>query len=103
MTITGDYFSATCVSGGSGPCAPDYVFDDDYGLMSLEELAAFIAQNHHLPNVPSESDLREAGVINHSEMQMTLLEKIEELTLYTLQQQKVIKDLEARLTKIENH
>jgi hypothetical protein len=100
LTIEGDYFSATCTSPGS-PCAPDYVFEDDYKLMSLEELEVFIKQNKHLPNVPSENDLREAGVINNSEFQMILLEKIEELTLYTLQQQQIIEELEARLEALE--
>jgi hypothetical protein len=101
LTIEGDYFSATCTSPGS-PCAPDYVFEDDYVLMSLGELEAFIEQNKHLPNVPSEDDLREAGVINNSEFQMVLLEKIEELTLYTLQQQQIIEELEARLDALES-
>ena len=114
MTVFGDYFSATCTSPGS-PCAPDYVFEDDYPLMSLKDLATFIEQNKHLPNVPSEDDIREAGVLNHSKFQMTLLEKIEELVLYTLDQQKIIDEqqknfeqqqqtleaLQARLTALE--
>jgi hypothetical protein len=99
LTIEGDYYSTTCTGS---PCAPDYVFEDDYPLMSLEELEAFIKQNKHLPNVPSENDLREAGVINNSQFQMVLLEKIEELTLYTLQQQQIIEELEARLAALES-
>lgn len=99
LTIDGDYFSTACPS--PAPCAPDYVFEDDYPLMSLKDLEAFLELNKHLPNVPSESDLREAGVINNTQLQMTLLEKIEELTLYTLQQQQTIEELEARLEALE--
>ena len=90
LTINGDYYSTACTNS---PCAPDYVFKAGYPLMSLDKLAAFIEHNNHLPNVPSESDLREAGVINNTQFQMILLEKIEELTLYTLQQQQIIEEL----------
>ncbi len=97
MTITGNYFSTLCVSGS--PCAPDYVFEDDYDLLVLEEVRSFINEHGHLPNVPSAEEL--TGPINMSAMQMTLLEKVEELTLYTLQQQDTITALEARLAALE--
>jgi hypothetical protein len=82
LTIEGDYFSTTCTAGN--PCAPDYVFEPDYDLLSLEQVRTFVTENKHLPNVPSAKEL--TGPINISKMQMTLLEKIEELTLYTLEQ-----------------
>ena len=63
---------------------PDYVFSDDYKLMTLEQLNAFINQNNHLPNVPSAGEVKESG-ISVGEMNAKLLEKIEELTLYLLQ------------------
>jgi len=62
---------------------PDYVFKPDYQLMSLPALQAYVRQNSHLPNVPSESELRETGM-NLEEMQLKLLEKVEELTLYVI-------------------
>ena len=74
----------------------DYVFDKNYPLKPLGELEEFITREKHLPNVPGAAEIKEKG-INIIEFQMILLEKIEELTLYTLAQQKRIEALEARL------
>lgn len=93
LVITGNYFSTTCVT----PCAPDYVFEEDYNLMSLGELEKFIESKNHLPNIPSAKEL--VGPINISDMQMRLLAKIEELTLYTIEQDKKIKALEEKVVK----
>ncbi|OAN77646.1 hypothetical protein A8B82_12075 [Sulfitobacter sp. EhC04] len=71
---------------------PDYVFADDYPLRPLAEVQAFIKENSHLPDVPSEAEIRANGV-DMTEMQMTLLKKVEELTLYTLEQDAVIATL----------
>lgn len=62
---------------------PDYVFKPDYALMPLSDLKAYVQQNSHLPNIPAESELRETG-LNIEEMQLKLLEKVEELTLYII-------------------
>ncbi|MGD2114204.1 MAG: hypothetical protein PVG07_04065 [Acidobacteriota bacterium] len=94
LTIAGDYYSATCTSS---PCAPDYVFEPDYALMPLAELEAYVRVNRHLPNIPSADDLAEAGRLNVSRFQMQLLEKVEELTLYTLDQQKSILSQQERM------
>ncbi len=80
---------------------PDYVFEADYQLMPLEDLNAFIKENKHLPNVPSKSDVKKAGNLDMTEMQLKLLEKVEELTLYTLQQQQTIESLKDRLDDLE--
>ena len=82
--------------GGTPSSFPDYVFDADYDLMPLNEVEQFIALNGHLPRVPSAADVAENG-INVSALQITLLEKVEELTLYTLAQQKHIDELNAKL------
>jgi hypothetical protein len=71
----------------------DYVFAEDYKLNSLEEVEAYITKNNHLPNVPSEKEVKEEG-INLGEMDAVLLRKIEELTLYIIEQDKRIKELE---------
>ncbi len=63
---------------------PDYVFNDDYALLSLESLKGAIDRTGHLPNIPSAEDVQENGIMV-GEMQKKLLEKIEELTLYILQ------------------
>jgi hypothetical protein len=68
---------------------PDYVFEPDYKLMRIEELEKFIEKEKHLPDVPTATEMKEKG-LNLSEFQMKLLQKIEELTLYTVQQAKTI-------------
>lgn len=90
-------------------CFPDFVFADDYELMPLEDLHAFVRTNRHLPNVPSAEDVRSSGALDMTQMQLRLLEKVEELTLYTLQQEKTIRQqqetigtLEARLAALES-
>lgn len=86
---------------------PDYVFDKEYQLPSLREVAKYIKEKGHLMNIPSETEVAENG-IQLGEMNAKLLEKIEELTLYTIaqenrieQQQLVNEKLEARLKAIE--
>ncbi len=66
---------------------PDYVFEDDYNLRSLEEIEKFIQANNHLPEVPSAKEVEENGV-ELGKMNALLLKKIEELTLHTIRQQK---------------
>lgn len=87
--------------------APDYVFDTDYKLTPLETIQRYIKQNNHLPNIPSAKELEAHGV-ELGAMSMKLLEKIEELTLYILEQQERLdlqksenKTLKSRLTKLE--
>jgi len=70
----------------------DYVFKKDYKLRPLHEVEKYIDANSHLPEVPSEAEVMEKG-INVSEMNATLLKKVEELTLYMIQQQKEIEAL----------
>ncbi|MGY0407465.1 MAG: hypothetical protein ACWIPJ_03805 [Polaribacter sp.] len=65
----------------------DYVFKNDYELMPLDELLNYISKYKHLPNMPSESKIAKDGYSLH-EMNLKLTEKIEELTLYTIKQQK---------------
>jgi hypothetical protein len=65
----------------------DYVFSDNYNLRPLSEVEQFIKANQHLPNIPSATEVSKNG-FNMVEMNAKLLEKVEELTLYLLQQQK---------------
>jgi hypothetical protein len=104
---------------------PDYVFANDYKLKSLQEVEEFIKQNSHLPEIPSVKEIEKNGLLL-AEMNMSLLKKIEEITLYmieikkenetmkkenkissqeieTLKKEKEgFKSLSERLTKIEN-
>jgi hypothetical protein len=72
------------------------VFQSDYRLMPLSELADFIQEKGHLPNVPTTVEVMENGV-NLAEMNVILLEKVEELTLYILRQEKMIQELNAKI------
>ena len=67
----------------------DCVFEEDYPLTPLAEIEQFVKQNKHLPEVPSEAEVKANG-INLGEMNAILLKKIEELTLHVIQQQKEI-------------
>jgi hypothetical protein len=96
LTVAGDI-----VSGGT-TVVPDYVFSEDYQLKSLGEVEKFIEENSHLPNIPSAKDYAQAGGINVSELQMKMLEKVEELTLYTIQQEKTIRSLQAKVEALSS-
>jgi hypothetical protein len=63
----------------------DYVFDTNYKLMPLHEVATFVQEHHHLPNVPAATEVVENG-LDLGRMDAKLLEKIEELTLYLIEQ-----------------
>lgn len=76
----------------------DYVFADDYQLKSLAEVEAFIGENSHLPNVPSAQTVAEEGM-NVGQFQNILLEKVEELTLYVIEQNKINEEQEAVIEK----
>lgn len=66
---------------------PDYVFQSGYNPLTLDELERFIVQNKHLPDVPTAEQAKETG-INLGEMNVVLLRKIEELTLYLIELKK---------------
>ena len=79
----------------------DHVFKDDYPLPQLEKLEAFINENQHLPEIAPEKEMIENGV-EVGEFQIKLLQKIEELTLYIINQQKEIKALKEKVSDMEN-
>jgi hypothetical protein len=87
----------------------DYVFTKDYQLMPLNELESFIVKNKHLPNIPTAEEVVKEGV-DLGAMDVKLLEKIEELTLHTIElnkknesQQKIIDNLVHRLEQLEKN
>ncbi|APE42807.1 hypothetical protein BOO69_04755 [Sulfitobacter alexandrii] len=90
--------TGTLVVNNTDMNVPDYVFADHYALRSLAEVRAFIDANSHLPEVPSEAEIRAEGV-DLTQMQMTQLKKIEELTLYTLAQEDRIAAQEDRIAR----
>jgi len=95
LTVNGTIHSKEVKVDLSVP-APDYVFEKDYNLPSLEEIKTYIDQNKHLPEVPSAKEM-EANGVNLGEMNMLLLKKIEELTLHIIDQNKRIEKLEHKI------
>jgi hypothetical protein len=79
---------------------PDYVFENSYNLKSLTEVEDYINENKHLPEVPSAAEVEENG-INLGEMDAILLQKIEELTLYTIEQQKLIEEMRKEVEELK--
>ncbi|SNR79697.1 tail fiber protein [Flavobacterium sp. ov086] len=93
LTVAGSINSREVkVTVGAGA---DFVFENDYNLQSLDFLDKFIKENKHLPEIASAEEMRKEG-INLSEMNIKLLQKIEELTLYVIEQDKDIKDLKSQ-------
>ncbi|HQP90050.1 MAG TPA: hypothetical protein PLK51_03605 [Bacteroidales bacterium] len=71
-----------------------------YNLMPLKELEQYILKNKHLPDVPNQDEISKNG-IDVYEMNAVLLKKLEELTLYVIEQQKQIVELENEIKNIK--
>jgi len=78
---------------------PDYVFDRDYKLMPLPDVEQYIREHHHLPGVPSADSLAKTGVPLGQTSAM-MMQKIEELTKYAIEQQKEINQLKTELQEL---
>jgi hypothetical protein len=107
LDVAGNVRADSFIAGSMTLNVPDYVFAKNYKLRPLSELAAYITKEQHLPEIPSAKEIQQQG-ININEFQMQLLKKVEELTLYTLQQAQVnqvqarqIKTLRAQLTQLK--
>lgn len=96
IRVTGGSF----IDDGTTLNVPDYVFEADYRLMTLDQLRAFIARKKHLPNMPSAAEVRQNG-LNLSQYQMRLLEKIEELTLHVLSEQELRKEQQKEIEQLK--
>jgi hypothetical protein len=79
----------------------DFVFEDGYELKPLDELKTFVQEKKHLPEIAPEQQMLDNGV-NMGEFQINLLQKVEELTLYIIDQNDRIKDLEAELVQLKS-
>ena len=95
LTVSGQVHAQEVKVTVNAP-GPDYVFEKDYQLTSLEEIKNYIDQNKHLPEVPSAKEMEKNG-IQLGEMNMLLLKKIEELTLHLLNQEKKFTAQEERI------
>lgn len=86
-TIRANEILVNTVSGA------DFVFDKDYNLRPLSEVKRFIQSNRHLPEIPTAKEMLEDGV-SLDKLVIQLLQKVEELTLYTIQLEEKINELE---------
>lgn len=80
----------------------DYVFEKNYQLPSLNDVEKFILQNKHLPNIPSAAEIKKNG-LHLGDTQKRMMEKIEELTLYIIQQQKEIDALKEKINNVNKN
>ena len=80
---------------------PDFVFDKKYNLPSLKNVEAFISEHNHLPNIPSAKEIETNG-LQLGDVQKKMMQKIEELTLYIIEQNKRIEKLEAEKLQSTN-
>ncbi len=99
LTVNGKIHAEEVIVNLSIP-QPDYVFDEDYNLMPLDELECYVQTNKHLPGIPSAADVKENG-LNAGEMQAKLLEKVEELTLYAIDLKKQNTELKRLLEELK--
>jgi hypothetical protein len=79
----------------------DYVFESDYKLMSLDELESFIQKNKHLPEIPSAEEVKVTGH-KLGEMDVLLLKKVEELTLYIIEMKKEIEEVKRENAQLKS-
>ncbi|MEP2508344.1 MAG: hypothetical protein ABJH72_03265 [Reichenbachiella sp.] len=98
LTVAGDVHSRevkVTVNAGA-----DFVFEDSYDLRSLEQTESFIKENKHLPEIASANDMVKGG-LELGEMNIKLLQKIEEITLYLIDQNKKLEAQQAKIEELE--
>jgi hypothetical protein len=87
LTVKGKIHTQEIKVDMLGSLVPDYVFTKDYKLKTLPEVETYINENSHLPEIPSANEIEKNGLLL-AEMSMSLLKKVEELTLYAIEQEK---------------
>jgi len=97
LTVKGTIHAKEVLIDMNTPLA-DYVFDKNYQLMPLNKVEEYVNTNSHLPEIPSAAEVSKNG-LSIGEMQNKLLQKVEELTLYVIEQQKQIDQLKQELKK----
>lgn len=97
LTVAGNIHArevkVTATAGGA-----DFVFADDYALPNLVDVEAYVKENRHLPEIPSAAEMEEKG-LHLAEMNIKLLQKVEELTLYMIEQEKQLQVQKAALAE----
>ncbi len=101
LTVKGKIHTQEVRVDMSGPLVPDYVFAEDYKLKSLQEVEEYIKQNKHLPEIPSAQEIEKNGLML-AEMNMNLLKKMEEMTLYMIEMKKENEIQNKKIQLLEN-
>lgn len=83
------------------PAWPDFVFNEDYTLPKLSEIESFVKENKHLPGVPSAEEVKENGQ-DLGAINTILLQKIEELTLLMIEQQKSMEKQQEEIDELKS-
>lgn len=97
LDVNGGIRSSSIVVNTTGA---DFVFANDYKLPNLSDLQKYIGQNHHLPEIPSADEMQKDGM-NVGELNTKLLQKVEELTLYLIEEQKLQKAQAEKIARLE--
>jgi len=100
LAVKGDIHTQEVLVDLNGAVAPDFVFEPNYKLRTLAETEKYIQENKHLPEIPSAAKMEENG-IELKTMNLKLLQKIEELTLYTIEQQKQLRSLQKQVNELK--
>lgn len=79
---------------------PDYVFEEDYKLRELHDISDYVRKQNHLPDIPSREEIQQKG-LNLNEMSLLLLKKVEELTLYLIEQNNTIEKQQKKIESLE--
>ena len=99
LTVDGTIHSEEVLVDLNVP-GPDYVFEENYPLQDLNSLEQYLKANKHLPEVPPAAQMEKEG-IKVGEMEMVLLKKVEELTLYVIELKKELDKANRRMTEFE--
>ena len=100
LTVAGNIHAQEVKVTISAGLVPDYVFANDYKLKSLQEVEEYIKQNSHLPEIPSATEIEKNGLML-AEMNLSVLKKIEEMTLYMIEQNKKIENQILQIEQIK--
>ena len=101
LTVAGNIHAQEVKVTARAGEVPDYVFANDYKLKSLEEVERYIKQNSHLPEIPSAKEIEKNGLML-AEMNLSLLKKMEEMTLYMIEMKKENLEMTAKQKQLEN-
>lgn len=100
LSVNGTVLTKKVRVSTAGADWPDFVFAPNYKLRTLNELEAYIKANQYLPEVPSAKEVEENG-LDLGKMDATLLQKVEELTLYLIEMNKKVEKLEKENLKLK--